>query len=112
MELTQKTVGSVIVVKPSESRLDARSAPAFKELLGRVIAGGNTQVVLDLSEVTFVDSSGLGAIASAFKALEDGRGLVICGARDAVRSMFKLTRLDKVVRVVGTEDQAVAAFAQ
>ncbi len=112
MELTQKTVGSVVVVKPGESRLDARSAPGFKELLGRIIAGGHTQIVLDLSEVTFVDSSGLGAIASGFKALEDGRGLVICGARDAVRSVFKLTRLDKVVRVVESEDEAVATFSR
>jgi len=111
MELVHKTVGSVVVVKPGESRLDARSADALKDRLHALIGAGNRHIVLDLSSVVFVDSSGLGAIVSAIKALADGGGMVICGARDAVRGVFKMTRLDKVVRLCATEDEAVAALS-
>ena len=111
MELVQKAVGSVLVIKIIGSRLDARSAPGFKDQLGEIVAGGQRRIVLDLSEVTFVDSSGLGAMASILKALEGSGGLAVCGARDAVRTVFKLTRLDKVLRLCGGEAEAVAALS-
>jgi anti-sigma B factor antagonist len=67
--------------------------------------------VVDLGAVEFVDSSGLGALVALLKQLS-GRGeLVICGARETVMSMFKLTRLDKVFQIVATQDDAVAALA-
>ena len=64
-----------------------------------MIESGHPLIALDLSEVDFIDSSGLGAIVSVLKQL-DGRGdLVIVGAKPAVMNLFRLTRMDKVFRM-------------
>ena len=112
MELEQRLENNVMCVKLLEKRLDARSAGGFKEQMSGLIEAGNKRIALDISEVQFVDSSGLGAIVSALKQLGDKGDLVIGGAHDTVLSMFKLTRLDKVFRIFNRPDEAVAALAQ
>jgi anti-sigma B factor antagonist len=111
MELAQRTEGRVLVAKTLEARLDARLATVFKEQLLHLIASGHPLIALDLSDVEFLDSSGLGAIVSALKQL-NGRGdLVIVGARPAVINLFRLTRMDKVFRMYAGSAEAVAALS-
>ena len=111
MDVDQRAVGNVLVAKPLERRLDARSAPEFKEAMARLIRGGHSRLVLDLSDVEFVDSSGLGAIVAVLKQVAGSGDLVLCGTRPPVMSMFKLTRLDKVFQMFALADDAVAALA-
>jgi len=111
MDVDQRAVGNVVVAKPLERRLDARSAPEFKAAMARLVRDGHARIVLDLSDVEFVDSSGLGAIVSALKQVAGTGDLVLCGTRPAVMSMFKLTRLDKVFQMFALADDAVAALA-
>jgi anti-anti-sigma factor len=65
MQLEQRNAGEALVVTPLEERLDARVATDFKERMAELIASGNSKIVLDLSKVEFIDSSGLGAIVSS-----------------------------------------------
>ena len=110
MQLDQRNTGEALVVTPLEERLDARVATDFKERMAELIASGNTKIVLDLSRVEFIDSSGLGAIVSSLKRM-GGRGdLVVCGLQETTMTMFKLTRMDRVFQVFGTEQQAVTAL--
>ena len=73
------------------------------------LAGSAPKVVLDLSRVAFIDSAGLASILSLVKGLPEGGDLRIAGARDAVRAVFRLTRLDKVLALHDTVEDAVAA---
>jgi anti-sigma B factor antagonist len=110
MELEHRVEDGKLVVAVLEKRLDARSATSFRERLGELVDVGHRRIVLDISSVEFIDSSGLGAIVSLLKQVAGDGDLVICGARETVMSMFKLTRLDKVFRLVGGVSEALAAL--
>lgn len=111
MEFECEQRGSVSIVKPMERRMDARSAPEFRRQMNELIAAGHRQLVLDLSDVDFIDSSGLGAIVSSLKALEGNGHLLVVGTRPPVASLFKLTRMDKVFRMFPETAAALAAMA-
>ena len=110
MQLDQRNAGEALVVTPLEERLDARVATDFKERMAELIASGNTKIVLDLSKVEFIDSSGLGAIVSSLKRMGGQGDLVVCGLQETTMTMFKLTRMDRVFQVFGNEQQAVSAL--
>jgi anti-sigma B factor antagonist len=99
---------SVPVVVPTVKRLDASVAPAFKQAVVKVVEGGERRILLDLSGVTFLDSSGLGAMVSVLKALGTQGTLAVCGAQGSVTSLFKLTRMDKVFSLHATRAEALA----
>jgi len=110
MRVEDRSEGGVLVLTIKERRLDARSAPELKAKVGALIAQGFDWIVLDLAEVEFVDSSGLGAIVSGLKQLDQKGDLVISGASEAVVSLFKLTRMDKVFRLFPATAEAVHAL--
>ncbi len=82
---------------------------AFKEALDEVLQGGAGTILLNLSELTYVDSAGLGEIANGFKtvAAKGGR-FAACGATGNVRTLFKVTGLDKALKIFDTEADALA----
>jgi anti-sigma B factor antagonist len=96
MKIAERKTGASIVLELLENRLGADKAPAFKEAMRRYLDGGATSIVLDLSRVEFIDSSGLGAILSVLKRMPKNCELIICGTTDPVMSMFRLTRLDRI----------------
>jgi anti-sigma B factor antagonist len=97
----------ILVVRVDEKRVDASRAPQFKDEITRRIEAGHTRIVLDLSGVDFVDSSGLGAIVACLKRLGPRGDLAIAGAKGAVSRLFTLTRMDKVFPLHETVDAAV-----
>lgn len=112
MELEQKKMGEVLVVRPLEKRIDAVTATEFKEKMSDWIGSGNRRIVLDLSEVDFIDSSGLGAIVSGLKKIGNDGNLMICAVREPVMSLFRLTRMNRVFEIFPSEDEAVAALSK
>jgi anti-sigma B factor antagonist len=110
MRFEEKRTGDVLIAKVLESRIVAEVAPRFKAQLLHYIGTGNREIVLDMSAVTFIDSSGLGALVSILKAMGREGDLVLCGTAGTVVSMFRLTRMDKVFRMFGTTDEAVASL--
>jgi anti-sigma B factor antagonist len=100
-----------MMVKVLETRLDASSAPALKKRIATMIKSGHHRIALDLSEVEFVDSSGLSALVSVLRQLQGDGDLVLIGLRSTVISMFKLTRMDRVFRIFPDQAHALAALA-
>lgn len=111
MRFEESKVGDVLVARVLESRIAADVAPRFKQDLMDYVSKGNRSIVLDLSEVTFIDSSGLGALIASLKVLGSDGELVLCGTRESVNSMFKLTRMNKVFRMFDSADKAVEALS-
>jgi len=111
MQLQSEKIGSVLVVKPFDRRMDASVAVDFKEKMASLINEGHDLVVLDMEGVDFIDSSGLGAIVSSLKTIGRKGDLVISGLQQTVMSMFKLTRMDRVFRIFQNRDEAVAALS-
>lgn len=79
---------------------DLASVPALREALQPLRPPDVTTLVLDLSELEHLDSTGLGVILGALRRLREGDGdLVIQGARGPVLSLLELLGLDRVVRL-------------
>jgi anti-sigma B factor antagonist len=109
MKIEERKVGSHLLIRILESRLGADRAAAFKETIGSFIQRGNLHLVLDLSCVEFIDSSGLGTILSVLKRLGRDGELVVCGVTDPVADMLKLTRMDRIFTVYRSVEDALNA---
>jgi anti-sigma B factor antagonist len=101
----------VTVLTPSVRRLDASVAPAFKQQAVAAVGSGSAGLVVDLSTVEFMDSSGLGAMVSILKALGARGSMAVCNAGPAVAALFKLTRMDKVFAIAGSRAEALERVA-
>lgn len=84
------------VLVPDQSRLDAYVADEFKKQLVESIQDGTTHLILDLSGVEFMDSSGLGAIVYCLQRIGEQGRIAIAGAQEAVALMLRLTHIDRV----------------
>jgi anti-sigma B factor antagonist len=94
--IDERELDGILVIQVTERRLDAARAPRFKSEIGQRIESGHTRIVLDLSLVQFMDSSGLGALVSCLKKIGPRGSLAVAGATGAVAKLFTLTRMDKV----------------
>jgi anti-sigma B factor antagonist len=112
MNITLDNKDGITLLHLHEERLDAHISQEFKEYLLRLLENGAKALVLDLSEVRFVDSSGLGALLSGHKnaGLREGR-FALSGVQARVQSMFELTRLHRVFEIHPTVEAALAGGA-
>jgi len=107
MDLRSRSEDNLQVVSVHDSRIDAAVALEFKEAMRTTTEGGSETVVLDLSEVQFIDSSGLGAIVASMKHMGQSRKLALAGLTPTVEKVFRLTRMDSVFSVFPTLDGAL-----
>ncbi|MBA96102.1 STAS domain-containing protein [Sulfitobacter sp.] len=107
MELLARTEGPLQLVSVVDDRIDAAVALVFKDHVRRLTSGGTGSVILDLQKVTFIDSSGLGAIIAIMKNLAPDRALLLAGLTGPVARVFRLTRMDSVFSIYPTLDVAV-----
>jgi len=110
MNLVSTPQGDVLVIRVDESRIDAVVAVQFKDAFRDAVTEAPDRVVLDLENVSFVDSSGLGAIVAAMKLIAPKR-LELAALNETVSKVFRLTRMDTVFVLHETAEAAVTATA-
>ncbi len=99
MILHAKFDADIMIVTPEGDRLDAAAAVQFKDAI-RALAGQATpRMILDMSPVKFMDSSGLGAVIGAMKLLAPTTRLELAALSPAVEKVFKLTQMDRVFTI-------------
>ncbi len=97
----------VDVVRPRVSALDADNAKAFSQGVASQLQGDRSLIV-DLSEIDFIDSAGLGVILSCLRRKNaDGGTFALCSMSRQVASTFRLVRMDRIIDVFDTRDDAV-----
>lgn len=97
-----------VVVTPS-GELDAYVAADLRETFHRVIEEGASLLVVDLSDIPFMDSSALGALVGALRRMrERGGELRVLLPRTAARRIFEVTALDQVLAGYGSVEEALA----
>ncbi len=99
MKLEQRNYGEALLVTVAEPRIDASVAIQFKDRLRQMTEGGPDRVILDLRQVQFLDSSGLGAVVAAKKQLGPNRSLELADFSPMVEKVFQLTRMDSVFTI-------------
>jgi anti-sigma B factor antagonist len=111
MDSENRRLGSALVFKPSIRKLDVLTSNEFSDALLSNLSDG-ARLVLDLSEVEFIDSSGLGKIIGALRSFRDrGGDMRICGAQPTVSILFEMVRLSEIVGIDADADAAAAGLA-
>jgi anti-sigma B factor antagonist len=107
MEMTVEKLGDVTIVQLLGEQLDASNAKDFKRDIAPILSTAS-KVVFDLSQLRFVDSSGLGAMLSCLRQLNStGGDLKLCGLSKPVRALFELVRMHRIFDICDTKNEAV-----
>jgi len=94
----------------NETKLDATVSPQLKSEFVTLNAEGNKNIIADLSQVKYIDSSGLSAILIANRLCQDANGsFILAGVTDHVMKLIKISQLDTVLELVPTVEEAVDA---
>ena len=113
MELSvgSRAVGGHTVVEV-HGEVDVYTAPMLRERLIELIRGGARSLVVDLSQVDFLDSTGLGELVGALKRLRTAGGvLVLVCPKESLLKIFRITALDQVFPLYDTVEAATAGAA-
>ncbi len=99
-------------VLPLRGEIDLNEKPVVAAQLDPLIERKPAALILDLAEVSYVDSSGLALFIDALQRVQTyGGDLVLAALRENVRTVFEIARLDQVFRIFPTSDEAVRALA-
>lgn len=102
----------ITVVRPGVDRLTAENAKAFKDDVVALIDKGAAHLIVDFKDVTFLDSSGLGALVGVLKKIGHRGDLIVTGLNRDVEQMFRICRMDSVFTTCRDVDAAVEAMAE
>ncbi len=98
------------IFKLNEEKMDSSIAPNVKSELITLHAEGVKNIILDLSEVKYTDSSGLSALLVGNRVVgEDGGAFVLSGLSDHTMKLIKISQLDSVLNILPTTEEAVDA---
>ncbi len=99
MQLESRDLDTTRLITAGGDRLDAAAAIRFKDEMRNLTHDGPARIVLDMSAVSFMDSSGLGAVVGAMKQLNPDQVLELAGLTPTVMRVFSLTRMDTVFTI-------------
>lgn len=107
MNLNLEKINGCTVLFIKEERIDAHNSGELKEAILHLIEQGEVNVIVQLEQVRFIDSSGLGALLSGYKnaAAKSGK-LALANMQQQVLSMFELTRLNRVFDIYADLNEA------
>lgn len=93
------------VVQPS-GLLDSTSASQFREEINECVANNAEIIIVDFQDVTFMDSSGLGALVMSLKTIKTAGGQIfLCSINDQIRMLFELTNIDRVFEIFPNREE-------
>lgn len=114
MEIRHEKENNVMVITPEGDSLDAKDAPDFKDkVIDLIYTNDSDNVVLNLTHLNFIDSSGLGSFLSILRLLHSRGGeLKLSGMNKSIRTMFELVSMHKIFEIYDTSQDAVKSFGQ
>jgi anti-sigma B factor antagonist len=88
------------MVEINREKLDVLNMKRLKEKMLEIIADGNTNIIINLKQITFIDSSGLSVLISLFKHIKTLNGsMVLCGLNTQPTELLEITQLDKIFTI-------------
>lgn len=112
LEISFRKEGNISIIKPIGRNLDASTVSSFKKQTADWVQKGSYILLLNLANIDFIDSSGLGSIISLFKLVAENGNMAICNTRPTVQSLFRLTRMDKVFTIYHSEEEGIHALME
>lgn len=99
MQISSSEVGNALLVTVKDQRIDAAVAVRFKDKMLELTTHPSERVLLDMHNVEFLDSSGLGAVVGSMKQLGRKRKFDLVSLNPSVEKVFRITRMDRVFRI-------------
>jgi len=110
MQLIREEISGVTVIKPAMDFIDGSNARSFRSALSAE-CHNDSCVIIDLGGVRWVDSGGCGALLAFCKEVrERGGDLKLSGVTGHVRSLFQVVQLHRILDIVNSVNEGVAAF--
>ncbi len=111
MDLNITQNDKALIIRINEERLDAHNSAEIKQEIKRLFEDGHKNILVELKNVRFIDSSGLGALVSGFKNATTHQGsLKLSSLQPQVKSMFELTRLHRVFEIFPSTSEGLASY--
>jgi anti-anti-sigma factor len=105
--ITERLNGQILILDMPE----AISQDALQRIASTTGDRGVNGVLINLASVTFIESSGLGALVAAYKSFKDvGVTMGVTGIQPYVQKLIGLTKLDRILKIFSTEDDALSAL--
>jgi anti-anti-sigma factor len=99
-----------LLIQLNETKVDSTVSPQLKSDFVTLNAEGNKNIILDMSQVKYIDSSGLSAILVGNRMATDSDGIfILTGITDHVMKLIKISQLDSVLDIMPTVQEAVDA---
>lgn len=99
-----------VILHLQEDKLNSTIAPELKSAMIMYNTQGQRNIILDLSEVNYADSSGLSALLRGNSICEGSQGLfVVFGVTPHVRKLIEITHLDRVFHILPTQQESIEA---
>ena len=112
VKLTVRQVGDVSVVDAAGRLTLGEGSSAFRETIRDLVSKGNKKIVLNLGGVSYIDSSGIGELVSAFTSITNQGGLLkLLSLTKRVQDLLQITKLYTVFEVFDDEAHAIRSFA-
>ena len=110
MKMNVKENGDIMIIQLS-GEVDAQSSPEIRSKIKSFISEGRNKLVVDLEEVTYIDSSVIGVLVGRLRSAREGSGdLKLAALQTEVQIVFELIQLDKVFKIFRNQEDAVQAF--
>ncbi len=111
MDISTQSQEGKLIIRPREERLDAHTSKDLKEFILQSLEDGHHRVVVNLSDVRFIDSQGLNALWHGHQKAElQADRFVLACLHDQVRQMFEMTGLSRMFEIYETVEEALAAL--
>jgi len=113
MKISRKAVGDVSVLKLSGKIMGGEDHELFRREIKSLVDEGFVDVVLNMSKVSWINSTGLGVLVSGYHTLKKNGGtLKICEVNDRIDNILNVTQLKLVFETYETEEEALASYDQ
>lgn len=110
MEINRRETADIVVLDIS-GEIDLYNAPEIKDTINQLIEDQKYNVIINLEKVSYIDSSGIGALISSLSSLKKYQGgLKIINVYASVRKVFELTKLTSFFEIFDSESDAVSSF--
>ena len=110
MRLTESAEGNIVIFG-LEGEIDLHYGRVLRELFQAKLKARTPALVLDLSKVTYIDSTGLAVIIEYFRdAAEHGGVLCLAGLNGQLKTIFEIVRLDRTIPIFANTAEAIDAF--
>lgn len=112
MDISSQIKGEIVILDIS-GEIDLYNAPEIKDIINKLIEQKKYNVIINLKEVTYIDSSGIGALISSLSNLRKYQGgLKIINVFASVKKVFELTKLTSFFEIYDSEDEALSSYGE